>query len=83
MILKNLRIELKDWGSQRGQYVGTAEFTSPIGEVEVRLTPEHVKQIFAVCAESIVTVAKEVSSMMTSQVIDQAEAAKLIETQGD
>lgn len=70
MILKNLRITLMDYGQNKDKYVGTAEFTGDTGTVNLNLTPAHCEQIFRVCADGILSTAKEAASNLTTAVIE-------------
>lgn len=79
MILKRLEIELKEYGEDKGKHVGRAVFAGPLGTVGLVLTPDHVQNIFKVCADSLVTVAKEAATNLTSQIIDSKENLRQLE----
>ena len=80
MILKRLDIELKEYGDDKGKHVGRAVFAGPLGTVGLILTPDHVQAIFKVCADSLVVVAKEAATLLTSQILDSKENLKQLES---
>ncbi len=72
MILKLLKIELiPSYRENGGQYEGKAEFIGGAGNVELKLTPSMCDKIFVICADGILTVAKEAANNLTCNVIEQ------------
>jgi hypothetical protein len=72
MILQELKIEVERWGDNKGQYKGAAKFGDERGEVSLNLSPEHIDQIFHVCADGIIATAKRAAADMTVNIIEQA-----------
>jgi hypothetical protein len=70
MILKDLRIQLMDYGPNKGEHTGKATFTGKIGEVTLRLNKDHIEQIFLTCASSIEETAKAAARHLTMTVIE-------------
>jgi len=77
MILEKLEIERKHWGPNEGRMAGSIKFTNPAGEVSLILTDKHIQEILKICADSIVTISKEVATELTAQVIEQAHIKQL------
>lgn len=75
MILQELKIEIGRWGENKGQYNGSAKFGDERGEVSLNLSPDHVNQIFQVCADGIIATAKRAASDMTANIIEQVGLA--------
>jgi hypothetical protein len=69
MKLIKLDIELQRWGEQKGQYVGAAKFEGSAGAVTLNLNAHHCEQIFKVCAEGIIDVAKASARMVLNEAI--------------
>lgn len=70
MILKTLTITRVMWGERQGQLEGEVTFTNPKGEIKALLTDEQLPGIVALCAEALVSSAKEAASIMTSDIIN-------------
>lgn len=79
MILKELKIELIEWGQNKGQYKGEISFVSKQGEVTTYLDPEQIQKLLPVVADAVVSSAKEVANILTSQVLDQEKILKVLE----
>jgi hypothetical protein len=73
MILEKLEIELERWGANKGKYKGEARFAGEAGSVSLNLTPELCDKMFLVCAEGIVTTAKEAAANLTCSVIEHKQ----------
>ena len=77
MILKELKISMiPSYKENAGQYEGVAEFTGKLGKVALTLTPEMCDTIFVVCADSILSVAKEAAANLTCNIIEHQKALK-------
>lgn len=74
MILTDLRIQLADYGPDKGKHVGKATFRGGAGEVTLRLNQDHIEQIFLTCAESITDTAKAAARHLTMSVIEHRKA---------
>jgi len=70
MQLKELKIERKTWGKDEGKHVGKASFDNELGLVAIKLTPELCNEIFRLCADGIVSTAKEAAKELTFSVIE-------------
>lgn len=70
MILQKLEIELARWGDDKGKYVGKAVFDGEAGSVALNLTPELCDKLFLICADGILTTAKEAAANLTCNVIE-------------
>jgi hypothetical protein len=78
MVLNKLKIELAaSYKPNAGQYEGVAEFTDAAGNVQLKLTPEMCDRIFMICADGILTVAKEAAANLTCNVIEHKAALDL------
>ena len=73
MYLKKLEIELGRYGKDKGKYTGRAIFDNELGVVSLNLTPEMCDEIFKVCADGIITTAKEAANNLTCAVIEHQE----------
>ncbi|MFC4526386.1 hypothetical protein ISN76_13060 [Dyella halodurans] len=71
MILKQLDIRVIEWGDDKGKYKGTAKFGDDRGEVALNLSPDHIDEIFKVCAVGIIETARRAASDMTCAIIEQ------------
>lgn len=72
MKLKKLEIkEVPSWRDNAGAYEGHAEFYSKLGSVALALTPEMCNKIFVVCADGILSVAREAAENLTCNVIEE------------
>ena len=70
MILKKLEIELQRYGELKGKHVGQATFCVDSGCVTINLTPELCDKMFLICAEGIISTAKEAAQNLTCAVLD-------------
>ena len=70
MILTDLRIQLMDYGPNKGEHTGKATFTGKAGEVTLHLNKHHIEQIFLTCASSIEETAKAAARHLTMTVIE-------------
>ena len=76
MILTDLRIQLDTYGPNKGRHSGHATFRGDTGAVTLKLSNDHIKQIFATCADSIVETAKAAATLLTRECVEaQASAA--------
>ena len=73
MKLKNLSVERKWFGKDKGKLVGAAEFDNELGSVALVLSPEQCDEIFRVCAEGVMTVAKTAAQELSCAVIEHQE----------
>lgn len=71
MILKDLKVELKEYGPDKGQYVGAARFMGESGEVAVKLNPKQTLRILDLCANAVVAEASKVAEAMVAPLIEQ------------
>lgn len=78
MILEKLEIELERYGPNKGKHKGSARFAGEAGTVTLNLNQDHLDQIFATCADSIIDTAKAAARHLTMTVI---EHQKTIEAQ--
>jgi hypothetical protein len=74
MKLVSLKIELERYGDRRGQYTGSATFQGETGTVSLNLNEQHLDQIFATCADSIIDTARSAAKHMTMRLIEQKAA---------
>ena len=74
MVLQKLVIEMGRYGPNKGKYEGVACFDGESGDVALKLTPALCEKIFVVCAEGILTVAKEAAANLTCAVIEHQKA---------
>lgn len=74
MILEDLRIELNRYGPNKGKHTGTAKFSGEAGDVTLRLTPDLCDKMFAICAEGVLTTAKEAANNLTCNILDHQKA---------
>jgi len=79
MVLKELKIAMiPSYRENAGQYEGMAEFTDASGNVALKLTPEMCDQIFLICAEGILTVAKEAAANLVCNVIEHRKELEAV-----
>ena len=75
MKLKTLHIEeIPSYKDNAGQYEGKIVFYGATGTVSLNLSKDHCEQIFAVCADAIISTAKEAASFMTCEIIEHKQA---------
>ena len=70
MILTDQRIQLMEYGPNKGEHTGKATFTGKAGEVTLNLNNHHIEQIFLTCASSIEETAKAAARHLTMTVIE-------------
>lgn len=75
MILTDLRIRLDTYGPNEGRHSGQATFRGETGAVTLKLSNDHIKQIFATCADSIVENAKAAATLLTRECIEARSCA--------
>lgn len=78
-LIKSIYLNLQDYGPDKGKLIGSIEFINQHGEIKVRLGNERASQIVAVLADSLVDTAKQTASLMTAEVLAQANGNTLIE----
>lgn len=76
-LLKSIYLSTNDYGSSKGLMTGTAEFHNEFGEVRITIRPEHAAKIVEILAEALVATTRETASLMTSQVLEQAQRGQL------
>lgn len=75
MKLKRLNIEVvPSYRENPGEYEGVAEFTGKAGNVQLKLTPTMCNEIFHICADGILSVAKDAAENLTCNIIDHQKA---------
>lgn len=74
-LLKSLYLSTNDYGKDKGMLVGSAEFRNEFGEIKIQIRPEHAARIIEIVAEALVATTRETAAIMTSQVIEQANAS--------
>lgn len=74
MNLVDLEIERERFGKNKGQFRGKIKFDNEHGEVSLRLTQKHIDSIFEVCADAIVSTAKDAAREMTCAVIEHQKS---------
>ena len=77
-LLKSIYLSVQDYGKEKGQLTGTAEFQNEFGEMKISIRQEHAARIVEVLAEALVATTRETAQLMTSQVIEQF-SGKLLE----
>lgn len=78
-LLKSIYLSTQDYGRDKGLLTGNAEFRNEFGEVKITIRPEHAARIVEILAEALVQTTREAATLMTSQVIEQAQATHLLE----
>lgn len=76
MRLVKLEIELKQYGEDKGQYVGIARFDGDTGSIALKLNQHHCEQMFLTCADGIVDVAKAAARMFVAEAMGTIENVK-------
>jgi len=76
MKLIGLKIKLNEYGRNKGKYTGVAEFTDKAGDIALNLDAEACERIFEVCADGVLTVAKEAASNLTCNVLEHIKSIK-------
>ena len=71
-MIKSLYLNATDYGPNKGRLTGTLKIANGYGEFELNITQEQAEQIVALVAGAVVSAAKEVSSLMTADVLEQA-----------
>lgn len=74
MNLKAMKIERVLWGDNEGKLEGKITFDTPNSEITIRLNSEHVRKIFAVCADALQEQAREASTGLLSNIIQALPA---------
>ena len=72
MQLEKLRIQRKSYGKDEGKFLGSIEFRNDLGSIALRLNSEQCDNIFNICADGVLTVAKEAAEEMTCRVIEHS-----------
>lgn len=78
-LVKNLFLRVEEYGPDKGKLSGTIEFLGKYGEVKVRVNNEQAGRMLAIVAEEVIAAAKQTASMLTAEVIAQADGRMLIE----
>lgn len=76
MRLRKLEIELQTYGPDKGTYTGVARFDGERGSIALNLNQHHCEEMFLVCADSIVDVAKAAAKMFVQEAIGTIENVK-------
>lgn len=77
-LIKQVYLNLEEYGPNRGRLSGSITFCNQLGEVRVNLDPEKIERIVSVLADDLVSTAKETASLMVSQVLEQASGGMAI-----
>lgn len=75
MVLTDLRIQLDNYGPNKGRHSGHATFRGETGAVTLKLSDHHIKKIFATCADSIVENAQAAATLLTRECIEARSSA--------
>ena len=67
-----LSVQHQDWGPLKGKYKGTVTFLNNQGTVAIVLSHEASQKILDLCAEALVTQAKEVAQNLTAAIVEQS-----------
>jgi len=70
MRLTELRITLNSYGKDEGQYTGKVRFTNKDGDIALKLNASMCEEIFTICADGMIDVAKEAAANMTCSIIE-------------
>lgn len=71
MYLERLCIRSHEkWSTKEISYTGDIEVKGKTGTISLHLTPDMIKKIVKVCAESLVEVAKEAARDLTMECIE-------------
>ena len=76
MRLVKLEIELKQYGEDKGKYIGVARFDDKRGSIALNLNQHHCEQMFLVCADGIVDVAKAAAKMFVQEAMGTIDEVK-------
>jgi len=76
MRLTRLEIKLNVYGENEGKYTGVAQFTGDAGSVALNLNQHHCEQMFLVCADGIVDVAKAAARMFVQEAMGTIAGVK-------
>jgi hypothetical protein len=77
MRLKSLKIERVTYGDHEGTFAGAMKFDNEIGSIEVKLSAKQCDELFKVCAEGIISTAKDAAAELTCSVIEHDKALRL------
>lgn len=79
MRLQKLEIELNRYGENKGKYTGVARFDGDRGSIALALNEQHCEEMFRICADGIVDVAKAAARMFVAEAMGHIEAqAKIL-----
>ena len=76
-MIKSLYLSADDWGPNKGRLTGKLKLVNEHGEFELNISQDHVQGIVGLVAGAVVGAAKEVSSLMTADVLEQIGAPAL------
>lgn len=69
LVFKSLKIEY-DWNSRA--LVGQIRVAGDNGTIDLKVTPELTAKLVAVCADELVSCARETAQAMTAEMIEHA-----------
>lgn len=78
MKVKRLQIELPEYGSDAGQYVGNVILSGPHGEMTIRLSSGAIGRIFGVVASEAAATARANANQVARGIDDAANSTALL-----
>lgn len=77
MKLKELNIELQQWGEFQGQYLGKVSFEGQEGAATVNVGPEVSNLILATIGEQLASLTRKNAENLTESILSSVSIARL------
>lgn len=77
MKLEQLIISHQSYGVHAGKYTGTASFKGQYGGVDIVLSPEVSVEVLKLCADALISNARDVANNLTAQIIERSGVAAI------
>ena len=82
MKLETIYLTRTGYGPTPDQITGKVKVSTQSGEIELKLSPEHIRGVLALVADALVAQTRELATEMTTEVIEHAGQPMLLETPG-
>lgn len=78
MKVKSLEITMPTYGDDAGQYIGRVSLAGPQGEMQIRLSPKSIGQIFNIIQADAVAQARSAAAAVSQGLADAENSQALI-----
>jgi len=76
-MIKSLYLAVEEWGPNKERLTGKLKLVNDYGKIELNIPQDRVRDNVSLIADAVVVAVKDVSKLMTADVVDQVRAPDL------